>query len=557
MAHANNVLHFAIHADDLERAREFYEQVFGWRFEDWGPPDFYRVHTGSAEDQGIAGADYGWPQVEGPDPPGVPNVTYPIFSYNHNGAGASIIAGDFMTAGNFTPEYEHNFFYADFTLWKIFRLVLDPSGLPVSNEEFATNTISPVHVRTGPDGALYYASITSETIYRIGFVGGSNRQPIAVASAAPTDGLSPLSVQFDGSGSSDPDSDPITFLWDFGDSSPTSTLAAPLHSYGSDGVYTATLEVSDGQATRTTPVPIVVGNRGPTATILGPAGGSSFDAGQTVNFSGSATDPEDGLLGAAVLSWTVLFHHNTHFHPFLGPVSGIAAGSFLTEDSGETATDVWYEIIMTASDSGAPLGPTGTVTDTQSVSIFPNLSTMTFATAPRTDLPLLLDGAGIQAPQLVQGVVGVKRPVEAPSSQTPGDGHTYVFSSWSDGGARTHTVVTPAADTTLTATYACDIIEEVADLEVSREPSGDLTLTWTAPSDPCLSSGPVIYHVYAAATAIPSSPPGSFPTDPTFVMIAPATGSSVTFTPSAGTEYFLVAPVGSDAGDGPIGHYGQ
>jgi len=30
--------------------------VFGWRFEDWGPPDFYRVHTGTPEDTGIAGA---------------------------------------------------------------------------------------------------------------------------------------------------------------------------------------------------------------------------------------------------------------------------------------------------------------------------------------------------------------------------------------------------------------------------------------------------------------------------------------------------------------------
>ena len=54
--HANNVLHFAIHADDLERAREFYQRVFGWRFEDWGPPDFYRIHTGTEENPGIAGA---------------------------------------------------------------------------------------------------------------------------------------------------------------------------------------------------------------------------------------------------------------------------------------------------------------------------------------------------------------------------------------------------------------------------------------------------------------------------------------------------------------------
>ena len=54
--HANNVLHFAVQADDLDRAREFYEQVFAWRFEEWGPPDFYRVHTGTPADPGIAGA---------------------------------------------------------------------------------------------------------------------------------------------------------------------------------------------------------------------------------------------------------------------------------------------------------------------------------------------------------------------------------------------------------------------------------------------------------------------------------------------------------------------
>ncbi len=55
-SHANNVLHFAIHAGDVERARSFYEQVFGWRFEAWGPPDFYRILTGSPENPGIAGA---------------------------------------------------------------------------------------------------------------------------------------------------------------------------------------------------------------------------------------------------------------------------------------------------------------------------------------------------------------------------------------------------------------------------------------------------------------------------------------------------------------------
>jgi uncharacterized protein len=43
---SNNLARFAINADDVSRARRFYEQVFGWRFEPWGPPDFYLIETG-------------------------------------------------------------------------------------------------------------------------------------------------------------------------------------------------------------------------------------------------------------------------------------------------------------------------------------------------------------------------------------------------------------------------------------------------------------------------------------------------------------------------------
>ncbi|MGE3180823.1 MAG: VOC family protein [Phycisphaerae bacterium] len=49
----NDVSHFAIHADDCERAMTFYRNVFGWTFEPWGPPGFWLVHTGS---DGIGGA---------------------------------------------------------------------------------------------------------------------------------------------------------------------------------------------------------------------------------------------------------------------------------------------------------------------------------------------------------------------------------------------------------------------------------------------------------------------------------------------------------------------
>jgi predicted enzyme related to lactoylglutathione lyase len=51
----NNLRSFGITADDVDRARRFYEQVFGWRFEPWGPPGFYLIHTGTAEDPGVQG----------------------------------------------------------------------------------------------------------------------------------------------------------------------------------------------------------------------------------------------------------------------------------------------------------------------------------------------------------------------------------------------------------------------------------------------------------------------------------------------------------------------
>ncbi|MEZ4587961.1 MAG: VOC family protein [Gemmatimonadales bacterium] len=51
----NNLASFAIHADDVQRCRRFYEAVFGWQFEPWGPPDFYLIHTGDDQSPGVQG----------------------------------------------------------------------------------------------------------------------------------------------------------------------------------------------------------------------------------------------------------------------------------------------------------------------------------------------------------------------------------------------------------------------------------------------------------------------------------------------------------------------
>jgi len=66
---ANHIAHFEIFADNVERARRFYEQAFAWRFEASGPPDFYLIFTGVAVEHGISRgliAKRRGPAAEGP-----------------------------------------------------------------------------------------------------------------------------------------------------------------------------------------------------------------------------------------------------------------------------------------------------------------------------------------------------------------------------------------------------------------------------------------------------------------------------------------------------------
>lgn len=53
---ASPVRHFAINADNIERAKHFYSHVFAWRFNAWGPPGFFMIETGSADTPAIYGS---------------------------------------------------------------------------------------------------------------------------------------------------------------------------------------------------------------------------------------------------------------------------------------------------------------------------------------------------------------------------------------------------------------------------------------------------------------------------------------------------------------------
>jgi len=51
-----NLSHFAINADDVDRARRFYEKVFNWTFQPWGPPGFFQISHPDGSLTGVRGA---------------------------------------------------------------------------------------------------------------------------------------------------------------------------------------------------------------------------------------------------------------------------------------------------------------------------------------------------------------------------------------------------------------------------------------------------------------------------------------------------------------------
>jgi glucose/arabinose dehydrogenase/predicted phage tail protein len=354
----------------------FYDGTDSWRSKVWQyglrNPFNFSVHSVTGEvilgdvgwndweeiNQGPPGANFGWPCYEGQGPqPGyqaqfpecaqlpASAVTAPFFGYHHSTGGCAVILGPFYTFTRYPSEYWGNLFYLDYNAGWIQRVVFDAQHRFVSVQPFADFVDGPVALALGPDGMLYYLSFPTGEVRRIQYNG-----PVAVASASPTEGYSPLTVAFSSVGSTDTGGGTLGYLWAFGDGT-TSTSANPNHTYTANSVtwYTAQLTVTNSAGgTATDVVDVVVGSVPPTPTILSPADDTTVLPGQTVAFQGSATDADDGLLPAAALTWTVLLHHNTHVHTFVGGTG--SSGSFVAENHGTVGT-FSYEIVLTATDS--------------------------------------------------------------------------------------------------------------------------------------------------------------------------------------------------------------
>ena len=410
---------------------------------------------------GPPGANFGWPCYEGGNGASVQQSSYasqavcltlyaqgsgvvraPIYGYQHLESGpasGAIILGSFYTGTAYPAEFRGGLFFYDFNM--TFIRVSQISGNTASVLDFATDAGGDndydngiVQMVSGPDSDLY--TVNLGTIQRIRFDPSGNSPPAAKPEATPASGRLPLTVQFDGSQSSDPEGQPLTFEWDFGDGA-SADEARPSHTYTNAGTFDAKLSVRDPQgATGTATVRIYAGNTAPVVTIESPTGTVPFAVDDTISFSGTATDAESGDLSDS-MDWEVLLRHNDHTHFDVFTATG-ASGSFTVTDHGDL--DWSLEICAKATDAQG-----------LATAICRDLPARTalygFESNP-SGLLVAVGGAQRTTPFTVAAVVNSNLQIAAPSPQAG-----LTFQSWSDGGEATHGILIGATSQTLVATY--------------------------------------------------------------------------------------------------------
>jgi glucose/arabinose dehydrogenase len=421
----------------------------GW-LENFGWP----CHEGSARQGGYDALDvslcetlYSNGQWRGPhfayrhDSKVVPGETCPI--------GSSSVSGlAFTPPGSTLPaEFDGALFFSDYSRQCIWVMTRGTGALPnpARVTTFRAGATGPVELQFGPDNDLYYADLNNGRIRRIHYSAG-NQAPRAVVSATPASGATPLDVDFSATGSSDPDpGDTLTYDWDLDGDGAYDDATGPTaeFTYASAGSYLAGVRVTDNHgASATDSVAIRAGNTAPTATITAPSSGFTWQVGETIGFSGSASDPDEGSLPASALSWTLVLQHcpsNCHEHP-VQSFPATAGGTFSAPDHEYPS---YLELRLTATDGGG-------LTDTQSILLEPKTAELSFSSNP-TGLTLTVNGSNSTTPFSRTVILGSLNGLAAPTPQTIASG-TYDFTSWSDGGARAH-VITASSDRSLTATY--------------------------------------------------------------------------------------------------------
>ncbi len=245
------------------------------------------------------------------------SVPGPQFGGNTSTGGVFYTGG--TSGGSYPAEYLGHYFHGDYGSQWIRDFDFDAFNELQEVKDFHLGAGGVVHIAAHPDtGDLYYIQWTAN-VWRIRYVGAGNLPPVAVASQDVQYGPADLSVQFTGDQSSDPNDDPLTYDWDFGDGN-GSTQANPSHTFtappATPTTYTVTLTVDDGTDQNSTQLLVSVNNTPPTVDITSIPGGYFYSmqgTGEVFPLAASISDAEQG--SGWTCEWERALYHNEHTHP--------------------------------------------------------------------------------------------------------------------------------------------------------------------------------------------------------------------------------------------------
>jgi glucose/arabinose dehydrogenase len=236
--------------------------------------------------------------------------------------------GGFWYTGNLFPIYFRNtYFHGDFGGQWIKSIKIDFTDVVQEVKNFASglgqNAV--VCIAENPlDGTVAYVDVANGTVKAISY--GGNQYPVVKMSSDVKYGTSPLTVNFTGDASFDPDgNNPITYAWDFGDpdneENNTSTLANPSHTFTfatDPKKYVVKLTITDNGSpvkSSTDSIIISVNNTPPVISINSPPDNSTYTVGGNITYPLTATvtdaEHEEGQLK---YRWQTILRHNNHEH---------------------------------------------------------------------------------------------------------------------------------------------------------------------------------------------------------------------------------------------------
>ncbi len=293
-----------------------------------------------------------------------------------NGGGRTSMAGpvyqydSLNTSENQLPEYyDKTLFIYEWSRNWIKEVKLDENGDLLKINDFVPHLsfLRPMDMEIGPDGAIYMlewgtgfgGGNTDSKLVRIDYISGS-RSPVAIASATPSSGPVPLTVDFSSEESFDPDvGEVLTYEWDFeSDSTIDSNDPNPQFTYTTAGNYTAQLTITDEAGNQgITNVLITAGNTAPELTIHYPLNGGFYNWNETIAFDVSVTDFEDGSTEDGTIDCDTVFFqpfigHDDHAHP-LENFTGCEGEFVVAAGHGNEGDNLFYVVEGRYTDEGA------------------------------------------------------------------------------------------------------------------------------------------------------------------------------------------------------------